>query len=457
MYKTVFISPVRLRDVILFQIQSHSIVWYSALIPTTYYLKGTTLAACEPYTGSASNIRLWPRSQFTFEMHSTSSCNDSPHLGYAEIIGPYATLTATHVSASSATLELGGWTQQDWYYRRTEPSGDNTCHKKDAGDTTVTLTGLQPNTQYAYWAHWTSDCAAQNSLRATNAPGITFSTVSMTASEPGATTATITLNGGHHGRPWWYAETGMNPSYTSGQPFASNCHYGGVSKSGGSSVVVRDLDPGNGNSSKSYTFTAYSDASCSVARAMGSVDADTMWPTLSANTLGGNGARLTLGNWGANDPDWHYRVNVVVPGSRNIVLHGPDGCTAVTSGALQTDIASLPALVGYGAYYIFTAHWRSDCHYSKTAARATLGGASGTPSLSASDVTATGATLTVANHPGTWYYKADTGPDATCQGPVHAATETLTGLTTGTTYNYTAYSDSGCSTQLAAAGAFTTP
>ena len=58
---------------------------------------------------------------------------------------------------------------------------------------------------------------------------------------------------------------------------------------------------------------------------MGSVNADTLWPTLRANTLGGGGARLTLGNWGANDPDWHYRVNVVVPHSGNIVLHGADG------------------------------------------------------------------------------------------------------------------------------------
>ena len=194
----------------------------------------------------------------------------------------------------------------------------------------------------------------------------------MAASEPGATTATITLNGGQHGQPWWYAETAMNPSWPGGQPFPGNCHYGGTSASGGSSVVVRGLVPGNGNSSKPYTFTAYSDAACSVARAMGSVNASTIWPTLSANRLDGGGARLTLGNWGTNDPDWHYRVNVVVPGSSLIVLHGADGCTAAPSGALVADIESLPPLVGYGAYHIFTAYSASGCHYSKMAAYATL-------------------------------------------------------------------------------------
>ncbi len=342
---------------------------------TNYWLKGdtATVSGCHgPHTGSTSIGGLLPLRTFDFEMHSTSSCDDSPKLGYAEFIPPYATLTATHVSASGATLELGGWTQRDWYYQRTEPSGDNTCHKKDAGDTTIALTGLQPNTQYAYWAHRTSDCAPENSLRATNAPGITFTTVSMAASEPGATTATITLNGGQHGQPWWYAETAMNPSWPSGQPFPGNCHYGGAAASGGSSVVVRGLVPGNGNSSKPYTFTAYSDAACSVARAMGSVNADTLSPTLSATALSGGGARLTLGNWGANDPDWHYRVNVVVPGSSNIVLHGADGCTAAPSGALVADIASLPPLAGYGAYYIFTAYSAGGCHYSKMAAYATL-------------------------------------------------------------------------------------
>ena len=81
-------------------------------------------------------------------------------------------------------------------------------------------------------------------------------------------------------------------------------------------------------------------------------------------------------------------------------------------------------------------------------------------SLAASGVTVTGATLTIANnHSGsTWYYKADAGPDATCQGPVSTSTETLTGLTGGTTYTYKAYSDSTCTTAnlLATATAFTT-
>ena len=71
------------------------------------------------------------------------------------------------------------------------------------------------------------------------------------------------------------------------------------------------------------------------------------------------------------------------------------------------------------------------------------------------------ATLTMANHWDAWYCKATTGPHTTCQGPVAAGTTTksLTGLTAGTSYTYSAYSDSACSdaNKLATAAQFTTP
>ena len=77
--------------------------------------------------------------------------------------------------------------------------------------------------------------------------------------------------------------------------------------------------------------------------------------------------------------------------------------------------------------------------------------------LTASGVTGTGATLTIANHSGNWYYKADKAPDNTCSSSaVTGATTTLTGLTANTSYTYSAYSDSSCSTLLATAAAFTT-
>ena len=81
------------------------------------------------------------------------------------------------------------------------------------------------------------------------------------------------------------------------------------------------------------------------------------------------------------------------------------------------------------------------------------------PSLTTSNVAATTATLSIANHGDAWYYQATSGPHTSCQGPVAAGTssQALTGLTAGSTYTYSAYSDSACATLLATAAEFTTP
>ena len=72
---------------------------------------------------------------------------------------------------------------------------------------------------------------------------------------------------------------------------------------------------------------------------------------------------------------------------------------------------------------------------------------------------ATTATLRIANHGDAWYYKATSGPHTSRQGPVAAGTssQALTGLTAGSSYTYSAYSDSACATLLATAAEFTTP
>ena len=83
------------------------------------------------------------------------------------------------------------------------------------------------------------------------------------------------------------------------------------------------------------------------------------------------------------------------------------------------------------------------------------------PTLTVIEIKAKDVKLKLANYfgSGDWYYKADTGPHNTCQGPETASTTTkhITGLSPGTAYVYTAYSDSGCSTTLATASSFTTP
>ncbi len=71
--------------------------------------------------------------------------------------------------------------------------------------------------------------------------------------------------------------------------------------------------------------------------------------------------------------------------------------------------------------------------------------------LTASDITTTSATLTIAGHTDSWRYKANAAPDNACSATaVSAGTSTtaLTGLSPGTSYTYSAYSDSSCATLL---------
>ena len=82
------------------------------------------------------------------------------------------------------------------------------------------------------------------------------------------------------------------------------------------------------------------------------------------------------------------------------------------------------------------------------------------PSLTAStsSITHNAATLTIANYDYSWYYRANTGPHATCSSSaVTDADEDLTGLAGNTNYTYKAYRDSGCGTELASGTLLTKP
>ena len=77
--------------------------------------------------------------------------------------------------------------------------------------------------------------------------------------------------------------------------------------------------------------------------------------------------------------------------------------------------------------------------------------------LRISNIKTTTASIDLSGTESQWYYKADVAPHTTCQGPVASTTaESLTGLTANTTYTYSAYGNSGCTTLLDTAAPFTT-
>ena len=68
------------------------------------------------------------------------------------------------------------------------------------------------------------------------------------------------------------------------------------------------------------------------------------------------------------------------------------------------------------------------------------------------------ATLAIGNHSRDWYYKADTAPYASCSAVVSSGTTSasLSDLSSNNSYTFKAYSDSSCTTELAAASALLT-
>ena len=158
-------------------------------------------------------------------------------------------------------------------------------------------------------------------------------------------------------------------------------------------------------------------------------------PALTANGVTHNTATLTLtghtGNW------W---IKQTAPTSTT--------CTAKTS----TTTHSLTNLTANRSY-TYTAYTNSGCTTTIDSASFTTPHA---PALTASRVTHNTATLTLTGHTDNWSLKRTAPTTGTCTTKTGTYTHNLTNLNASTTYTYTAYSDSLCSTTIDSA-AFTTP
>ena len=277
-------------------------------------------------------------------------------------------VAVSDIRARSArlTLEYINPLSNAWYYKRVDsnPSDpDNTCHRLDVDQTVVNLSGLQLYTTYTYGVYVYAGCnIAQDTL--------VFRTTSSSATDVGATTVTLNFQGGGGNdspNHWYYAETGISYVPPTGQPFPSNCHYGGASTATNSaSVIVRDLEPNNGDSESSYTFKAYFTDDCEPGTDLATVNVNTLDPVLRL-TSSNNNLQLSVNNWGTNDPALYYRTNIADPKQNQDDWDGPVGCTAFTSGTTTT-VSSRPSLPNSSAYYVYGAYYSSDCHVSKVVA-----------------------------------------------------------------------------------------
>ena len=338
----------------------------------------------------------------------------------------HPSLTASAVTTTRATLTIANHADA-WYYKATS-SPHTTCQGPvAAGTSTATLTGLTAGASYTYSAYSDSACST---LVAT-APEYTASVHvtnlhSPSHPSPGSTISSSIQQGVAF-------TTGSNPGgYTLGSVTIS-MKKGGTPTPSNLAITLHSMAGANPYDS-AYSYPS----STALATLTGTPPTSTSY-TDTMFTCSGSGCDLDPGTTyfvvatytGASGQyEWRYDGSDIQSGSP------PDNGWKIERSHQKPSDGSWSS---WGDWHIVRADFTIK------------------PSLTASAVTATTATLTIGYHWDAWYYKATSGPHTTCQGPVAAGTSTttLTGLTTGASYTYSAYSDSACSTLVATAPQYT--
>ena len=223
------------------------------------------------------------------------------------------------------------------------------------------------------------------------AEAATLAAVTLTASAVKETTATLTI--ANHTAAWWYK----------GSQDGATC------TSVGASTTTADLADLTGGTS--YTYKAYKDTDgdgdCDSGDELttSSTDADFSTVGLTAGSLTKAAATLTLANWTA--AWWHNKTTG--PGSAS--------CTSVNANTSTADLSGLTANSGYtwAVYSDSTCSTRiADVDFTTLEAS----------TLTTSSVTHNSVTLSIGNYSGgSWYYKANAAPHASCSSAVSGARE----------------------------------
>ena len=338
-------------------------------------------------------------------------------------MSPGAKLTTLAVAPTTATLYLGAYAGS-WYYKaNTGP--DSSCSSTAQTGTTLSLSGLSGGTTYTYTAYDKSGCGSADEIAS-----VTFTTT-ISVGNLSETKATSSNMG----------QIGTN-NIKNAAGFTTGSSSNGYTLEKVTAKFDAKVGSPSGFTAAIHTASSGSPASTATCALSGSAP-DTAGeyaytPSATCDLSASTTYFLVLSATGTSGANHYYRWNLT---DSNDQTNTPSnaGWTIADNGKSKIDSGN------WGNFS--TA--RAPMFKVTAAAKATL---------SSSGVGTTGATLTIANHNGDWYYKADVAPHNSCQGPVSGSSKTLSGLSAGTTYTYTAYSDSACTSanELAAAAAFTT-
>ena len=373
---------------------------------------------------SLSFLALTKRTTYTITAYSNDTCTTS--LANVKFTTTGAALSFTNVTSTTATLNIDGHTAQWWY--KADASPDNTCQGPvAAGTSTESLTGLTSGSTYVYTAYKAANCGDADEIAEA-----TVTLVDVAVSNLGETSV--------QGCPAGVNNTTVRKCAAGFTTGANSAGY--TLKSVTADFQSKGGSPGDLIVALHAASTSNSDHPAATALA-----------TLSGANPADDGGRATFTCSGSG-------CDLTASTTYFIVMS-----TADTSGSgdnswwwdgTNSDAETLtPTGNGWslanGGVADSGSGWAAMGSRNQTPMPMMQVGANNKAvTLTASNIAATTATLTIAGHTGAWYYKANNAPHTTCSASaVSGASTNLTGLAAGTSYVYTAYSNSGCTTLLA--------
>ncbi len=405
---------------------------------------GICSAAVAADTTTANLTGLSGNTNYTHVAYSDSGC--TTELAFAS---PFLTkpgkptgLTAT-AGGGSGTLALssdmlgGDGDITKWQYKKKEGSGsfgDWTDIPSTSTTLSHTVSGLDDGTDYQFRVRAVNETG--DGVESDASAAVVALDETLIAGSVEATTAVLTI--GNWPDAWYHKQT---------SPSGGTCS---AAVAAGTSAASLTGLSGNTN----YTHGAYSNSLCTAELASASPFLTKPGkPTGLTATAGGGSGTLALSSdtlGGDGTPTkWQY-AQKVGNGSFGEWQDIPNSASTTLSHAVS-------GLLTDGTEYQFRVRAvnATGVGLESDASAAVVPLA---PTLTAGSVEAATAVLTIGNWPNAWHYKHTVPSGGACSAAVAAGTSTasLTGLSGNTNYTHTAYSDSGCTTELASASPFLT-
>ena len=361
--------------------------------------KGSHSSACNgPVGPGATTITgLLPATSYIYALYDASDCETNvTGVTFTTLVEP--TLTASGVSATTATLAISDWTRAWWH--KEVYIGYGKCLSGG------TVSGLEHGQKYRFKAY--SDRYCDDEIVASPTE-LTTTAISLTVDNVTGTGARLNLGGWSATDPNWHYRADKGPH-------ASSCS----SDVSGGSANLTGL-----SANTTYTYSAYSDSSCHYSKRIAGVKFTTV-VRLTATVQIWKSGTLAISGWTG---DWWHDNGQ------------GGGCSKVDAPETQKSVSF--NFDGNASYY-YKAYSAAGCNAADQIAASASFWTPPKPSITVNHIGRHTATVTLNDWDRQWWYRTNAGSQSNCIGPVAAGTNSVTYSNSGGYPQFEAYEHSGC-------------